>query len=178
MKVALGYDVAAYDLEETFRAFMTSKGCEGEDLGAFIKEPAPYSDIASAVAAAIAPGRFERQTLFCGAGIGMDLAANKTKGIRAAQCHDTYSDERARPPRRRSGRSSKPDTVRRKQAVGLDKAGQTCGDCPLSTPIDRRRREVSTPFADRPESGADAIACRNARSVERARNQVFCNSRR
>ena len=123
MKVALGYDVAAYDLEETFRAFMTSKGCEGEDLGAFIKEPAPYSDIASAVAAAIAPGRFERQTLFCAAGIGMDLAANKTKGIRAAQCHDTYSDERARPPRRRSGRSSKPDTVRRKQAVGLDKAG-------------------------------------------------------
>lgn len=95
MKVALGYDEAAYDLKETFRAFMTSTGCEGEELGAFSKEPAPYPEIASAVATAIAPGRFVQQTLFCGAGTGMGLVANKTKGIRAAQRRGAYSAQRA-----------------------------------------------------------------------------------
>ena len=96
MTVAIGYDEAAYDLKQTLRAFVTSKGCEGEAFGAFSKEPAPYPDIAPTVATAIAPGRFEREALLGGTGIGVAVTANKSKGIRAAERHDRYFAKRAR----------------------------------------------------------------------------------
>ncbi len=55
-----------------------------------------YPDIAVEVARAIKAGKHERGILICGTGIGMSISANKVPGIRAAQCHDTYSAERAR----------------------------------------------------------------------------------
>ncbi|MEO6927702.1 MAG: RpiB/LacA/LacB family sugar-phosphate isomerase, partial [Casimicrobiaceae bacterium] len=55
-----------------------------------------YPDVAFAVAEAIAAGRHERGVLLCGTGIGMAISANKVRGIRAAQAHDTYSAARAR----------------------------------------------------------------------------------
>jgi len=54
-----------------------------------------YPDVGIAVAEAIAQGEHERGILLCGTGIGMAIAANKVRGIRAAQTHDTYSAERA-----------------------------------------------------------------------------------
>jgi ribose 5-phosphate isomerase B len=54
-----------------------------------------YPDIAFAVAEQVKQGAFSRAILLCGTGIGMAISANKVPGVRAAQCHDTYSAERA-----------------------------------------------------------------------------------
>ncbi len=96
MKVAIGCDEAAYDLKETLKTFIITEGHEVADFGAFDRKPTLYPDIAHAVAAAIAAGKHDCGVLLCGAGIGMAITANKMKGIRAAQCHDTYSAEWAR----------------------------------------------------------------------------------
>ena len=55
-----------------------------------------YPDVAFALATAIQKNEFERGILLCGTGIGVAIVANKVEGVRAAQCHDTFSAERAR----------------------------------------------------------------------------------
>ena len=95
MKLAIGCDEAAWQLKDAIRAHLVAKGVDIEDFGTFDGAPVVYPDIAFAVAEAIAEGRFERGVLLCGTGIGMAISANKVPGIRAAQCHDTYSAERA-----------------------------------------------------------------------------------
>jgi ribose 5-phosphate isomerase B len=67
-----------------------------EDFGTDDANPVDYPDIAKRVARAISTNQFDRGILICGTGIGMAIAANKVKGIRAATCHDPYSAERAR----------------------------------------------------------------------------------
>ncbi len=67
-----------------------------EDFGTYDTTPVLYPDIALAAASSIAEGRNDRAVLICGTGIGMAITANKVRGVRAAQCHDTYSAERAR----------------------------------------------------------------------------------
>jgi ribose 5-phosphate isomerase B len=59
-------------------------------------DPVDYPDVARRVAVGIRDGRFGRGLLVCGTGIGMAIAANKVRGVRAAQAHDVYSAERAR----------------------------------------------------------------------------------
>ncbi len=54
-----------------------------------------YANLSDRVANAVLDGTFERAILVCGTGIGVALSANKVPGIRAAQCHDVYSAERA-----------------------------------------------------------------------------------
>ncbi|MGL6210481.1 MAG: RpiB/LacA/LacB family sugar-phosphate isomerase [Paracoccaceae bacterium] len=54
-----------------------------------------YADLSDRVASAVMDGTYDRAILVCGTGIGVCIAANKVPGIRAAQCHDTYSAERA-----------------------------------------------------------------------------------
>ncbi|MBK1662976.1 ribose 5-phosphate isomerase B [Rhodospirillum rubrum] len=96
MKIAIGCDEAAYDLKETLKSFITAQGHEVTDFGTFDRKPVLYPDIAHALATEVAAGTQDRGVLLCGTGIGMAITANKVKGIRAAQCHDTYSAERAR----------------------------------------------------------------------------------
>ena len=96
MKVAIGCDEAAYELKEILKSFVIAEGHEVVDFGTFDGKPVLYPDIAYAVATAVAEGRQDSGVLLCGTGIGMAITANKVKGIRAAQCHDTYSAERAR----------------------------------------------------------------------------------
>lgn len=96
MKVAIGCDEAAYGLKEILKAALKDDGHAVEDYGTFNAEPVLYPDIAHAVATAIAAHKHDRAVLICGTGIGMAMTANKVKGVRAAQCHDTYSAERAR----------------------------------------------------------------------------------
>jgi ribose 5-phosphate isomerase B len=55
-----------------------------------------YPDIAQKVARAVASGDFDRGILICSTGVGMSIAANKIKGIRAALCHNVFSAQRAR----------------------------------------------------------------------------------
>src|SRR5271157_3527836 len=94
--IAIGADEAAFDLKEILKAHLKSRGIEVQDYGAYDKSPVLYPDVAVKVAEAIAAGRHPRGILMCGTGIGMAISANKVPGVRAANCHDTYSAERAR----------------------------------------------------------------------------------
>lgn len=95
MKIAIGCDEAAYDLKETLKAHLESAGHAVTDFGTHDAKPVLYPNVAFALAEEVAAGAFERGLLLCGTGIGMAISANKVAGIRAAQCHDTYSAERA-----------------------------------------------------------------------------------
>ncbi|AJO21490.1 ribose 5-phosphate isomerase B [Weizmannia coagulans] len=95
MRIAVGADHNAFDLKESVKAYITSLGHEVVDYGCYSKDEIDYPGVAFKVAGEINNGTVERGILFCGTGIGMAIAANKVPGIRAAQCHDVYSAERA-----------------------------------------------------------------------------------
>jgi ribose 5-phosphate isomerase B len=82
-------------LKEELKKYLVSLGHEVTDCGCAGPDPVDYPDIAVATVSVIKKGACERGILICGTGIGMAMAANKVKGIRAAQCHDAYSAERA-----------------------------------------------------------------------------------
>jgi len=95
MKLAIGCDEAAFDLKEIIRRHLAAAGHEVTDFGTYDAKPVLYPDVAFEVAHRVAAGEFERAVLLCGTGIGMAISANKVRGIRAAQAHDTFSAERA-----------------------------------------------------------------------------------
>lgn len=95
MKVAIGSDINAIGLKEELISFLQTKGVDVVDCGINGNEDVDYPDIAKNVADKILSEESDRGILLCGTGIGMALAANKVKGIRAAQVSDTYSAERA-----------------------------------------------------------------------------------
>jgi len=96
MSIAVGCDEAAFEMKETMKEYIESLGYDVEDYGVYDKHPVLYPDIAVKVAKAVADGTHDRGILMCGTGIGMAITANKVPGIRAAQCHDVFSAERAR----------------------------------------------------------------------------------
>ncbi len=91
MKIAIGSDHAGFLLKGIIVKFLTDKGYQVLDLGAYSSEPSDYPDFAKTVSEAILNGKAERGILICGSGVGASVAANKFPGIRAAVCHDTYS---------------------------------------------------------------------------------------
>lgn len=91
MNIAVGSDHAGLNLKREAVALLKEMSIEVEDFGCYDAEPADYPDVARPVAEAVARGAFDRGILICGTGIGMSIAANKVKGIRAALCHDTFS---------------------------------------------------------------------------------------
>jgi ribose 5-phosphate isomerase B len=95
MKLAIGCDEAACDLKNALKTHLLAQGHEVTDFGTYDHQPVLYPDVAFEVAQRVAAGDFPRALLLCGTGIGMAICANKVPGIRAAQCHDTYSAERA-----------------------------------------------------------------------------------
>lgn len=95
MKLAIGCDEAACDLRDVIKRHLLAKNHEVVDFGTFDDKPVLYPDVGIKVAEAVVAGEFERAILLCGTGIGMAISANKVAGARAAQCHDTYSAERA-----------------------------------------------------------------------------------
>ena len=96
MKIAIGSDEAGYAPKGIFKPFIAAQGYEAADFGAFDGRPALYPDIGRSMAAAAVAGKRDSAVQIRGAGVGMAIAANKVKGVRAAQRHDTYSAERAR----------------------------------------------------------------------------------
>lgn len=97
LTIAIGADDAATDLKNQVKSHLQSKGIEVVDFSHDIGDnPLIYPDIAFNLASAIGDGTYPRGILLCGTGIGMAIVANKVPGVRAAQCHDTYSAERAR----------------------------------------------------------------------------------
>jgi ribose 5-phosphate isomerase B len=91
MHVAVASDHAGFSLKGKVLEYLRGLGHTVEDLGTCDTTPVDYPDFAERVAAAILSGRVERAVLICGSGVGVSVAANKFRGIRAGLCHDTYS---------------------------------------------------------------------------------------
>jgi ribose 5-phosphate isomerase B len=84
MKIAIGADHAGFPLKEGLLEVLKRDGHEVLDRGTYSAEPCDYPDLAVAVAHDVASGRAERGILICATGVGMAIAANKVRGIRAA----------------------------------------------------------------------------------------------
>ena len=96
MRLAIGSDHRGFSLKEFVASILDEKGHSYEDFGCYNTESVDYPDIAKKVAAAVVGGQYESGILICGSGIGMSIAANKVKGIRAALCHNAFTAYRAR----------------------------------------------------------------------------------
>ncbi|HEY4491786.1 MAG TPA: ribose 5-phosphate isomerase B [Acidobacteriota bacterium] len=94
MKIAIASDHAGYQLKEEIKKVLESFAVAYEDLGPQNTESVDYPDYAKQVARAVQKGN--RGILCCGTGIGMSIAANKFKGVRAALCHDSLTAQMSR----------------------------------------------------------------------------------
>ena len=96
LKIAIGADHGGFRLKEKIIEYLREKNVEFKDFGTFDEESCNYPDIAKKVSLEVATGNFNKGILICGTGIGMSIVANKTKGIRAALCADTFSAKASR----------------------------------------------------------------------------------
>lgn len=94
MKIAIAADHGGVELKEALKKKFSA--LDLTDLGTHGNESVDYPDFGAALARKVAAGEFERGILICGSGIGISIAANKIKGIRAALCHNAYTAEMAR----------------------------------------------------------------------------------
>jgi ribose 5-phosphate isomerase B len=89
--IAIASDHAGLDLKAILVAELERLGFAADDLGTHDATSVDYPDFAQRVVDAIAAGRARRGVLVCGSGIGMSIAANRNRAIRAAVCHDAVS---------------------------------------------------------------------------------------
>ncbi len=94
--IALGSDQAGYELKQAVMKHLGERGLEYRDYGSYDPEPVDYPVYGKKVAHAVADGECDKGILICGTGIGISIAANKVKGIRAALCSDCFSAEATR----------------------------------------------------------------------------------
>lgn len=90
-KIIIGSDHAGFNLKEKIKPFLSDLGYEVTDIGTHSTEAVDYPVIAKKLAHKISNDEFSKGILICGTGIGMSIAANKIKGIRAVVCSDTTS---------------------------------------------------------------------------------------
>lgn len=89
MKIALGCDHGGYELKEKVKSHLGKKGYEVIDLGCHSTESVNYPVYGKAVGEAVAKKEADYGVVICGTGIGISIAANKVKGVRAALCMNT-----------------------------------------------------------------------------------------
>ena len=94
--IALGCDHGGLEIKNAIIEDLKKKGIEFIDLGTNTTESVDYPVYAKAVCAEVVSGRCDKGILCCGTGIGMSIAANKVKGIRAAVLSDSFSAEMTR----------------------------------------------------------------------------------
>ncbi len=94
--IALGSDQAGYLLKQEVIKYLEEKGLEYKDYGSYNEDSVDYPIYGKSVAKAIVNGECDRGIIICGTGIGISIAANKVKGIRAALCSDCFSAEATR----------------------------------------------------------------------------------
>lgn len=94
--IAIGSDHAGYALKQAVMAHLKERGEEFKDYGTYSEASCDYPDYAEAVSQAIISGEAERGILICGTGIGISIAANRHREIRAAVCGDCFSAEATR----------------------------------------------------------------------------------
>ncbi|MFG6394575.1 MAG: ribose 5-phosphate isomerase B [Lachnospiraceae bacterium] len=94
--IALGSDQGGYGLKQEVIKHLQEKGIEYKDYGSYDEKSCDYPVYAKKVANAVVSGECDKGILICGTGIGISIAANKVKGIRAALCHDVFSAQATR----------------------------------------------------------------------------------
>jgi ribose 5-phosphate isomerase B len=94
--IALGADHGGFLLKEAVKKYLDSQHIEYKDFGTFDENSVDYAPIAVKVARCIVNGEAEKGILCCGTGIGISIAANKVKGIRAAVCTNEFCAEMTR----------------------------------------------------------------------------------
>jgi ribose 5-phosphate isomerase B len=96
MKIAVGSDHRGLSVKQRIVPLLQQMGHEVTDVGPANPGSVDYPDFAFEVGRAVGEGRVDRGVLICGTGIGMCIAANKVRGVRAAPCHDSITAELSR----------------------------------------------------------------------------------
>lgn len=91
MKIAIGCDHGGFELKNALVEHLKERGIDVTDCGIHELKSVNYPEIALKACEKVTSGECERAILCCGTGIGMSMAANKVKGIRAAACSETFS---------------------------------------------------------------------------------------
>ncbi|MGN0442706.1 MAG: ribose 5-phosphate isomerase B [Acutalibacteraceae bacterium] len=94
--IALGCDHGGFAIKEAIKKYLDESGIEYNDFGCYSEESVDYPVYAKKVADAVASGECEKGVLCCGTGIGISIAANKVKGIRAAVVTNEFCAEMTR----------------------------------------------------------------------------------
>lgn len=94
--IAVCCDHGGLSLKKEVLRHLEEKGLEYKDFGTNSPESCDYPDIVKPLCQAIQRGECDKGVIICGTGIGISMAANKMKGIRAALCHDSFSAEYTR----------------------------------------------------------------------------------
>jgi ribose 5-phosphate isomerase B len=96
MRIALATDHRGHAAKEKIAILLGEQGHEVLDMGTNSSRSCDYPDLAYPAARAVAESHADRAILICGSGIGMDIAANKVPGVRAALCHDELTAQMSR----------------------------------------------------------------------------------
>jgi len=94
--IAIGCDHGGYELKQEIIKYLEEQNFAYKDYGCYNIDSVDYPEYAKKVAHAVADGEAEKGILICGTGIGISIAANKVKGVRAALCHDCFSAQATR----------------------------------------------------------------------------------
>ncbi len=90
VKLIIGSDHGGYHLKNEIKQWLVANDFDVTDAGCDSTDLVDYPDLAVQVALSVGAGEFTRGILVCGTGLGMSMAANKVKGVRAALCNDLY----------------------------------------------------------------------------------------
>lgn len=96
MKIAIGNDHSAVELRKVISQHLKDRGFEVEEVGTFSEESSNYPEWGEKVARKVIAKEADLGIAICGTGIGISIACNKVKGIRAACCSDPYSAKLSR----------------------------------------------------------------------------------
>jgi ribose 5-phosphate isomerase B len=96
MKIVIASDHGGYVLKEHIKKYLEENNYDVEDVGTHSLESVDYPDFAQKVAEAVAQGQYDRGILICGTGLGISIAANKVRGIRAAVVSESFSAKMSR----------------------------------------------------------------------------------
>ena len=94
--IAIGADHGGFQIKEAVKKYLEEKNIPFKDFGSYDGQAVDYPEIAIQVAHAVTNGEAEKGILCCGTGIGISIAANKVKGVRAAVISDEFCAEMSR----------------------------------------------------------------------------------
>ena len=94
--IGIGCDHGGFELKKEIIKYFEENNIQYKDFGTYDDKSTDYPIYGKKVANAVASGECEKGILICGTGIGISITANKIKGIRAALCHDVFSDNATR----------------------------------------------------------------------------------